>query len=317
MVSVDVHDEINGLSISDIKKRVSGKTIAMVTHRGLDHLFPSEEVLMRSLRKYEFRCDAVAWDDESVPWLDYDVVLLRACWNYYLDYQRFCKWIQFIEDSEIPLWNPPEVIRWNMSKTYLGGLANRKKIHVIPTHFVERGSQVDLRDILETKAWTEGVIKPMIGAGAFETYRTNLGSASHMQRKFENILKDRGVMVQPFVPEILKGEYSLIFIANKYSHTVLRKPRSNDFRVGYGHGGTEELIIPRQRLRQQVEAVVAEINTPLLYARVDGIDTAEGFLLMEIELIEPRLSFDLFPNGAERLAQAMAMMSPTFKGEIK
>ena len=51
------------------------------------------------------------------------------------------------------------------------------------------------------------------------------------------------------------------------------------------------------------EAVLAAAARPWLYARVDVVETEEGTLLMELELIEPDLF--LTPSGATRLADGL------------
>jgi hypothetical protein len=47
------------------------------------------------------------------------------------------------------------------------------------------------------------------------------------------------------------------------------------------------------------------IQNPPLYARVDGIVTSTGFLLMELELIEPSLFFECDAGSAARFARAL------------
>jgi hypothetical protein len=47
------------------------------------------------------------------------------------------------------------------------------------------------------------------------------------------------------------------------------------------------------------------VTEPWLYARVDGVETREGFLLMELEMLEPLLFFELEPAAPARFAEAM------------
>jgi hypothetical protein len=58
-------------------------------------------------------------------------------------------------------------------------------------------------------------------------------------------------------------------------------------------------------LRQQAETVLTKIDAKWVYARVDGVEVDGRLLLMELELIEPHLYFELFPPGADAFAQAL------------
>ena len=53
------------------------------------------------------------------------------------------------------------------------------------------------------------------------------------------------------------------------------------------------------------EAVLAAVTEPWLYARVDGVETSKGFLLMELEMLEPLLFFELEPGAPARFAEVM------------
>ena len=48
------------------------------------------------------------------------------------------------------------------------------------------------------------------------------------------------------------------------------------------------------------------MDAPLLYARVDGVEVANEFLLMELELIEPELYFRAHASAAQTFARAIA-----------
>ena len=52
-------------------------------------------------------------------------------------------------------------------------------------------------------------------------------------------------------------------------------------------------------------AIVDLVHEPLLYARVDGIDTGEQFVLMELELIDPVLFFAYDHHAPKRFAEAL------------
>jgi hypothetical protein len=51
-------------------------------------------------------------------------VVLRSCWEYHLRTEEFIDWISLMEQRNIPLWNPPRVVRENPDKRYLRRLAS-------------------------------------------------------------------------------------------------------------------------------------------------------------------------------------------------
>jgi len=51
--------------------------------------------------------------------------------------------------------------------------------------------------------------------------------------------------------------------------------------------------------------VLALLPERPLYARVDGVAAADGFLLMEVEVNEPGLGLDLAEGAGERFADAL------------
>ena len=53
------------------------------------------------------------------------------------------------------------------------------------------------------------------------------------------------------------------------------------------------------------ERVLGAVSGPWLYARVDGVETRDGFLLMELEMLEPLLFLELDPGAPGRFADAI------------
>ena len=53
------------------------------------------------------------------------------------------------------------------------------------------------------------------------------------------------------------------------------------------------------------EGVLAAIREPLLYARIDMVESADGWLLMEAELVEPDFYLSQAPDGGRLFAEAV------------
>jgi hypothetical protein len=112
-------------------------------------------------------------------------------------------------------------------------------------------------------------------------------------------------MVQPFVPAIIEqGEYSLFYFADHYSHCILKTPKSGDFRVQEEHGGILQSITPSKELLTAAKKALQTIPEKVLYARIDLVQYQGEYQLMEIELIEPSLYFNLDDKAAPRFAKA-------------
>ena len=167
-------------------------------------------------------------------------------------------------------------------------------IPVIPTEFVERKSKIDLNFVLENRKWEKAVIKPAISGSAYKTYVVSHNEPG-IQSKLDELLTDNDVLIQKFIDEIQTGEWSLLFFNKKYSHSVLKVPKDNDFRVQAVFGGEYLYNEAPVKLIEQAQKIVDNVKGELLYARVDGIYINETLYLMELELIEP----DLFLNSPE------------------
>ena len=120
-------------------------------------------------------------------------------------------------------------------------------------------------------------------------------------------------MVQPFLQSIVgTGEYSVFYFGGKYSHTILKAPKADDFRVQEEHGGIISGVEPSEGLMAAANKAISAIGRSLLYSRVDLVLDATGqFVLMELELIEPALYLRMDDGAPARFATAIdKWMSP-------
>jgi len=203
------------------------------------------------------------------------------------------------------VWNPPELLRWNMNKRYLASFAETG-IAVPPTVWLRKGDPISLGDTLGRAGWTEAVVKPIVSAAAMDTWRVHVNQAPELETEFSVLLGRGDVMVQRFVDEIVRdGEWSLVFIAGRYSHAVIKRPVEGDFRVQPQHGGRAVSAVPTDSILSQAQGIASQLPAPWLYARVDGIVVAGVFVLMEVECIEPRLYLLTNTDSYDRLAAAV------------
>jgi glutathione synthase/RimK-type ligase-like ATP-grasp enzyme len=281
------------------------RTIAFVTASKIPNLTADERLVVDVLKQRGVEVHAAVWNDPNLDWRAFDCAVVRSCWDYHHRPQAFARWLTLMEQQDVPLWNRPHTLRWNMDKTYLRQLGEQG-IPIAPTVWIERGSTVDLEAVLAEQRWTHAVVKPTVSATAFHTWVTAPERARADNALTAEVLERSGLMVQQFVREVTtNGEWSLIFFSKQYSHAVLKRPKQHDFRVQGAFGGTAEAAQPALHLIQQAQRIVNTMVDPLLYARVDGVDVDGTFMLMELELIEPFLFLGTAPFSVQRFADVI------------
>lgn len=281
------------------------KSVAFVTYSGSPGLTGDDALAARALADLGVTVDAVAWDEPGTAWEQYDAAVLRSTWDYHTRLDDFLAWLDDIRAAEARVLNPPDVVRWNCHKRYLLDL-QRRGVPIVPTAFVARDRTADLAWILDQHGWNKAVIKPAVSASARNTWMTDRSTAGRDQAKLAGMMLDSDVLVQGFLPEVIReGEFSLIFFDKRFSHCVQKKPRQGDFRTQPEFGGRGALITPVPRLIAQAQAVLDLVPRPLLYARVDGVVRDGVLLLMELELIEPDLLLSYAPAAPQAFASAI------------
>jgi glutathione synthase/RimK-type ligase-like ATP-grasp enzyme len=197
------------------------------------------------------------------------------------------------------------VVRWNMHKGYLRDLASHG-IAIPDTEWLRAGDDVSLTAVLDMHGWAEAIVKPAISASATDTWRTSASLADD-ERRFAAQLRSSDLLVQAVIPEVAAdGEWSLMFIDGDFSHAMLKRPASGDFRVQAEHGGTATPAEPPPEVVAAAAKVLENLPARVLFARIDGVVTPRGFLLMEAECIEPVLFFAQAPRARARLARALS-----------
>jgi hypothetical protein len=254
--------------------------------------------------------DYPVWDDPSVDWDAYDRVILRSVWDYTLRVHEFLDWCRRIGSER--LRNGVEIAEFNADKRYLSDLS----CPTVPTLFVAPGERPPDWD-------REMVVKPSVSAGARNTGRFAPEFAPDAQALLERIhASGRTALVQPYLRSVDElGETALVFIAGQLSHELHKRPvlapdevaPTTQDRLAVAKAMLRaDLVVARtaqEDERALARAIVAEISgrfgTPL-YARVDLVRDDEGRpVLLELELIEPRLYFAEASGAAERFAAAV------------
>ncbi|MGN7919374.1 ATP-grasp domain-containing protein [Lysobacter sp. 22409] len=289
----------------------NGFQLAVVTSTVYAEFHPDDAGLVDALRGHGIEPVACVWNDPAVDWTRFDAVLVRTTWDYFRHYDDFLAWYDQIETLGLPIANELPLLRWNSNKRYLLDLAARD-VAIIPT-VLARGDA--LADAVAAMSGREVVIKPTVSGGAWHTVRGRVGEAAFAEA-LAALPPELDYLVQPFMAEIVaEGEWSLMFFDGHYSHAVLKKPDAGDYRVQTDFGGSASLTEPDPVIlaaaRRALDAVAALGYRDQAYVRVDGVMTADGFRLMELEFIEPFLHFAAYPPAAELFAAQLARRWPS------
>ena len=284
------------------------RQVALVTYDARPEPTDDDRLLADALSARGVSVRAFSWSDPAARWGAFDTVIVRSCWDYFHRADEFHAWLDRLEAERAQVHNDTRILRWNADKTYLRELEARG-VPVIPTRWLSAGVGTSLAELRRETGWGELVVKPTVSGGAHRTWRSAPGAEAFDDARLAELVETGAVMVQPLIEEIERdGEWSLVFFAGAFSHAVLKRPRSGDFRVQSEHGGTLESVVPAAPVIAAGERAISAIpfgDGAPLYARVDGCIVNGGLRLMELEVLEPELFLRSAPESAGRLADAL------------
>jgi glutathione synthase/RimK-type ligase-like ATP-grasp enzyme len=242
---------------------------------------------------------SAVWDDRSVDWDRFDLVVVRSTWDYTGRREQFLAWAEGLRH----VLNRPDVLRWNTDKRYLEILGS----DAVPTEFLEPGAQF----VAPAHPY---VVKPSIGAGSIGAARYDAGDPRAATHVAELHAARQTVMVQPYVEEVDdRGETSLVYVSGEFSHAVHKEPiLMQGGEPAAGELYVEEHMSPVEAAEQElalaerVFAAVPFARKELLYARIDVVP---GPKVLEVELTEPSLFIGYADGAADRFAAAIAAAS--------
>jgi glutathione synthase/RimK-type ligase-like ATP-grasp enzyme len=262
------------------------------TGRYLSVVPNEDEMLLSLFRSHHHEVELKVWDDDSVDWKAFDVVIIKSTWDYFIDkIEGFYKWLDYLKTENIQCLNHPDLIKWNADKHYLidieaAGLA------IVPSYIIEKNNSFNADFAFNKFNVDEIIVKPTISGGAMNTLRLTKYNVQDHVGEINEWLKDQAYLVQPLKTEIIsEGEWSFLFFNGNFSHHLLKVAKEGEFRIQHFFGG--KIISPEvdQGLIETAQKYVDAFAKDSLYARVDGVISNGRFELMELELIEPYMFF--------------------------
>ena len=284
------------------------KRCAFLSMDSLEDFFSNDHLLFEPLKAVGWLAEEVSWRKTDVDWNNYDVVVIRTTWDYQDDVEGFMACLKRIEASSAQLHNSLKIVKWNISKDYLKEL-QKQGINIVPTLWFDAFQLSEVQAGFSYFDTPQIVIKPLVSANADHTYRLTPEKVLEQASELSTIFSGREFMLQPFLNAIVEeGEYSLFYFGGNYSHSILKRPESGDFRVQEEHGGQLTSVEPCEEMLTTARHCLAALPEDVLYARIDLVRHKNEFAVIEIELIEPSLYFNMDAESPQRFVDAFLEM---------
>ncbi len=278
--------------------------ILFITCNRWPALSESDTLVATALQALGHQVQPLPWQHDLPHGKAADLLVLRSNWDYHYALDDFTAWLAAREAAPVPLYNPPSLVRWNLQKGYLLDL--QASGVTIPVTAVLDAAD-DPQAIYTKYGWDRAVIKPLAGASGHLVECVAQDGLAAWRATVRAQRPEQRWLIQEFIPEIAAGEVSLVFIEGSFSHAIAKRPQPGEFRINSQYQGQIARVTPDAAVIEQAERVLAALPALPLYARVDGVVTAQGeFCLIELELNEPGLYFPYAPEQAVQFAAAIA-----------
>jgi len=276
--------------------------ILIATCSEYPHPTPNLEALLQAVRAQDRQAAHLPWKTTPLEtFAAADAVLPLCCWDYYDDPGRFLDWIEALEAMGARLLNPPDILRWNFRKTYLLEMA-AAGLHVPKTIRLPGPSRRAIAQAMEREGWRTAVLKPVSSQNGHGIRK--LDWADRARWSLDGTAGE--ALLQEFQEDVgALGETTLTFIDGAFSHAVRRILKPGEWRANPQYGITYERAELGPGVIEAAQASLGLLPTTPLYARVDGLVRPEGFMLMELELIDPYLYLEFAPGSADVMGRAL------------
>lgn len=276
--------------------------ILIATCSEYPHPTPNLEALISALRSAGTEADHLPWKTTQLEaFAAASAVLPLCCWDYYDDPVRFLDWIEALEARGTRLINSPTLLRWNFRKTYLLELATAG-LAVPQTFHLPDATRETIERRMEENGWRTAVLKPVSSQSGHGVEKLHWAERD----RWSIDVMSGDVLLQEYQDDIgALGETTLTFIDGHFSHAVRRVLKSGEWRANTQYGTTYERAEPDHATVEAARRYLDVLPETPLYARVDGLVRPDGFMLMELELIDPYLYCEFASGSADTFAQAL------------
>jgi glutathione synthase/RimK-type ligase-like ATP-grasp enzyme len=275
--------------------------IVLTTCRAWPELSRSDRALADVLERRGLCVEHAPWNGPFEPFAGAGAVVIRSSWDYHQALDDYRRWLDRLDPART--FNAPDLVRWNLEKSYLAELAARGA--PVPASAIVAADAAMVAEALQRMALREAVIKPTVGASGVGVERVSRGHEADALARVRAATGSPRLLVQEFVPEVAGGEMAGVFLGGAFSHGLRRAPAPGEFRVNSQYGGRTETAALDDVTIEAMTRVLSMLPSEPLYARIDGVRRNGRFVLMEVEVNEPGLGLHLAPGAGDRFADAL------------
>ena len=221
---------------------------------------------------------------------DIDVVMMRQDPPFHVGYITATHLLERIEKETLVVNNPvsvrnaPEKVLVLDYRKYMPPTLITRSLDEIRSFQAEHGAVV---------------IKPLHGNGGKAIFRIGEDgdNLSALMEMFDGIWPEPH-MVQPFLPDVAKGDKRIVLIDGEFAGAINRKPAKGEFRSNLAQGGSAEAAGLTKRETEICAAMGPRLKElGLIFV---GIDVIGGEWLTEINVTSPTgiVAIDAF-NGTD------------------
>lgn len=269
-----------------------------------DHIFEDDYLLVAGFERLGHSASIIVWTDASIDWKNFDIAVIRSTWDYIDRREEFLEAMTRIQHSSCKLFNTLDAVKWNSDKMYLFDL-KKWSVPVVPTYLAANSDLENLQISFAKNDWDEVVIKPTVGGGGAGVVKINHDEIQDQYEFLSKTYPSNIYLIQPLIKSVRsEGEWSYIYADGKLCHVLLKKPVSGDYRAHGIYGGSIETAHPDKNDIMQAENILQKLPFDLLFARLDLVRVGGNLSVMEVELIEPVLYFNVAPDTVDLLVNA-------------
>ena len=181
--------------------------LAILTSTDMPNMLPYDIEVISLLNKKGIETSIIIWDKlietEPQDFNNYDAVLIRTIWDYFKKYDQFQKLLDFLESSNVPVFNQVEILRWNMNKKYLSELQN-EGFDIIPTVFNLNNENDSFVKALSF-GWKKMILKPVISGNSYHTFVVGGDEGAKFELLSKQYFHRRPFILQEFIPDYGSG----------------------------------------------------------------------------------------------------------------
>ena len=209
----------------------------------------SDRLYADALERRGCRVTGAPWDGPREAFAGADAVVLRSTWGYYRALDSFRVWTEAVA-AETRLFNPIELVRWNLRKDYVAKLAAAGVR--VPKSFVVPCDVAAIDRVFDETGWERAVVKPASGASGYSVELLHRDTLVEQIAGLADEARAAGVVVQEFLPEIADGELSLVYFNGAFSHAIRKRPPPGEFRSNSRYKPTRTAEMPAASVTGQV-----------------------------------------------------------------